>query len=138
MRHIPLEVPLRAFPLSRLLQGDDAGAARVQVLHEPLDRAALACGVAALEHDHVPGADALAPLLQLEQFDLQQPLFVLVLGPGHAGVVGVVLPPGVDFVARRMDQHRIVVVIVAHGVSVDSQSHRQKLSAHAYAKVTCG
>jgi hypothetical protein len=37
-----------------------------------------------------------------------------------------------------MDQHRIVVVIVAHAVSVDSQSHRQKLSAHAYAEVTCG
>jgi hypothetical protein len=38
---------------------DDAGSARVEVLHEPLDRAALARRVAALEHEDEPSAPAL-------------------------------------------------------------------------------
>ena len=49
MRDVALEVPLAAFALTRLLQGHDSGPARIEVLHEPLDGAALAGGVAALE-----------------------------------------------------------------------------------------
>jgi hypothetical protein len=76
---VALEVPLGALPISRLLQRDDPGTTGVEVLHEALDRATLASGVAALEDD-----DDLQPLvldvpLQLEQLDLQEPLGRLVL-----------------------------------------------------------
>ena len=81
---VALEVPLRAFAFGGLLQRDDACTARVEMLHEPLDGAALARGVAALEHDDVPVPVGLAPLLQLQQFDLQQPLLLLVVGARHA------------------------------------------------------
>ena len=49
---VALEVPLAALALGRRGQRGDARDARVQVLGDPLDRAALAGGVAALEHDH--------------------------------------------------------------------------------------
>jgi hypothetical protein len=44
------------------------------VLGEPLDRAALAGRVAPLEDDDDFLAGVLDPVLQLDQFDLQQPL----------------------------------------------------------------
>ena len=49
--HVALEVPLAALVLGGLFERDDARAARVEVLHEALDRAALAGGVAAFEQD---------------------------------------------------------------------------------------
>ena len=136
---VALEVPLGALAFGRLLQRDDARPARVEVFHEPLDGAALARGVAALEHDDVPVAVGLAPLLQLQQFDLQQPLLLLVLVALHALVVRVVLPPGVDLGAFWLpNQHRVVVVIVANCVALGSieHRHRQKLSTRGYAWVT--
>ena len=48
---VALEIPLAALHLARFLERHDAGAARVQVLHEALDRAALAGRVAPLEDD---------------------------------------------------------------------------------------
>ena len=48
-------------------------------------------------------------------------LLLVVLLPGHPLVVGVVLPPGVDRSARRVDQHRVVVVVLADGVALDVQ-----------------
>ena len=49
---VALEVPLRALALGRRAEGDDADDARVRPLDDPLDRAALAGRVAALEqHD---------------------------------------------------------------------------------------
>ena len=61
----------------------------------------------------------LAPLLQLQQFDLQQPLLLLVFAARHALVVRVVLPPGVHYFAAGLnDQLGIVVIVVAHGVAV--------------------
>ena len=42
VRDVAVEVPLAALGLGRLGQRDHAGGARVEVLHEPLDRAALA------------------------------------------------------------------------------------------------
>src|SRR2546421_3094704 len=47
--------PLGAFPLGGRRQRRDPGDARVEVLGDPLDRAALARRVAALEDDHHPG-----------------------------------------------------------------------------------
>jgi hypothetical protein len=87
------------------------------VLHEALDRAALAGRVAALEQDHQPLSAVLAPVLQLQQLDLQQPLLVVVVGPGHALVVRVVLAPGVHRAAVRVEQHRIVVIVVRDPVA---------------------
>ena len=76
--HVALEIPLAALDLGRLLQRDDARAARIEVLHEALDRAALAGGVAAFEQDDdlLPGR--LDPRLQLQQLDLQPVLLPLV------------------------------------------------------------
>ena len=68
----------------------------VEVLHEPLDGAALARGIPALEENDQPPPVGLDPLLQLEQLDLQQPLLSLVLLVGDALLIGVTLPPGVD------------------------------------------
>ena len=72
MVDIALEIPLRALALGGLLQRDDARAARIEMLHEALDRAALAGGVAPLEDHHDPLAGLLDPILRLEQFHLQR------------------------------------------------------------------
>ena len=71
MGDVALEIPLRALALGRLLQRDHARGARVHVLHEALDRAALAGGVAALEQDDDALAGALDPALRLQQLALQ-------------------------------------------------------------------
>jgi hypothetical protein len=109
------------------------------VLHEPLDGAALACGIATLEHDDVPVAVRLTPLLQLQQLDLQQALLLLVLVALHPRVVRVALAPGVDgLTARNQQQFGIVVVVIADGVpvGVDVQAHRPNVSTAAKAAVT--
>jgi hypothetical protein len=59
MLDVTLEVPLPPFAFGGLLQGDDAGAARIEVLGEAFDGAALAGGVAALEEDDDPLAVSL-------------------------------------------------------------------------------
>jgi hypothetical protein len=82
------------------------------VLGEPLDRAALAGRVAALEHDHDVLAGRLHPVLQLDQLDLKRALEVLILGPRHLLGVRVVLTPGVDDPAIRPAQHRVVMLVV--------------------------
>src|SRR5215470_109454 len=51
MRQVPAQVVVALLVRGGLLQGDDPGAARIQVLREPPDRTALARGVATLE-DH--------------------------------------------------------------------------------------
>lgn len=49
-----LEIPLAAFDLAWFFQRYDACAARVEMLHESLDRAPLACRVASLEQQDQP------------------------------------------------------------------------------------
>ncbi len=65
--------------LSRLVQRHDTREARVEVLHEPLDRAALARGIPALEqqHEFLPGL--LRPELDLQKLGLELGLLGLVL-----------------------------------------------------------
>jgi hypothetical protein len=89
LRDVALEVPLSALDFARLLEGDDAGAAGVQMLHEALDRAALTCGIAPLEQDDDPGARVLDPRLQFQQLDLQAVLVTLVGLARHQVAVGV-------------------------------------------------
>jgi len=49
------------------------------MLHEPFDGAAFSGGVASFEQNDVTCAVALGPALQLQQLDLQQALFALIL-----------------------------------------------------------
>jgi len=86
--------------------------------NQPLDGAALAGRVAAFEHHDVPVAVRLTPLLQLQQFDLQQPFLFLVLLALHALVVRVVLAPGVDRNALGIQEDRVVIVVVMDDVVV--------------------
>jgi hypothetical protein len=87
--HVALEIPLRGLALGRFLQRHDARDARVEVFAHPLDRTALASGVAAFE-DH---GDALAgvadPGVELHQLDLERRKLVLVVVFVHPGVVGI-------------------------------------------------
>ena len=92
------------------------------MLHEPLDRAALPGGVAALEQDHVLGARVLRPVLELQQLDLQLVLLFFVDVAIEPLVVGVVLAPGLDRIAPRVDQVRVgEVFVVPHAVAVAQQ-----------------
>ena len=80
---VALEVPLGALPLGGRGQRDDAADARVEVLHHPLDRATLARGVAALEHDDEARTGGLHPLLHLDELRLQAQQLGLVALPGQ-------------------------------------------------------
>ncbi|CPZ28147.1 Uncharacterised protein [Mycobacteroides abscessus] len=92
---VPLEIPLRLLYCRRLLQRHHARTARVEMLGEPLDRSPLAGGVAPLEDDAYLLAVLLDPQLQLQQFDLQLALGLLVLLAGKFFVIGIALFPGV-------------------------------------------
>jgi phosphoserine phosphatase len=87
--HIALEVPLATLGFSGLLQRHHTRTAGVQVLHEALDGAALAGGVAALEQDHHALPGLLDPGLQLEQFDLQAVLLLLVAACATSGLTDI-------------------------------------------------
>jgi hypothetical protein len=71
MRHVALEILLGALAIVRRRQRGDPAGARVQALRDALDHAALAGGVAALEHDHdlVPTRNHL--VLKLDELALQ-------------------------------------------------------------------
>ena len=71
MRHVALEIPLRALALVRRRQRGDAADARVEALGDALDDAALAGGIAALEEDDHLELVVLDPVLQLDQLALQ-------------------------------------------------------------------
>ncbi len=66
MLDVALEVPLSLFRVRGFFERDDASAARVEVLHEALDRASLTGGVASFKEDHHALAAFLHPSLQLQ------------------------------------------------------------------------
>ena len=115
MGDVALEVPLRALALGRRAERHGADHARVGLLGDALDRAALAGRVAALEeHDHL---QALVddPLLQAHELDLQALELLLVAAlaqpprlerPGRRRA-GAVSMPGSTFaiVATVTHQH---------------------------------
>jgi hypothetical protein len=95
VRHVTLEVPLRALALGRRPQRDRADDPRARHLGDALDHAALAGGVATLEeHDDAqPGVHD--PLLQAHELLLQprELAYVLLLrqparGLGHLAGIG--------------------------------------------------
>src|SRR5689334_15862366 len=93
MLNVALEIPLSALDVARLLERHHPCAARVEMLHESLDGAALAGGVATLEQDHQALPSGLGPGLQLEQLGLQDELLLLVVAPQHLEFVWITMPP---------------------------------------------
>ena len=71
VRDVALEVHLRLLPLGRGGQGHDPEHPRADPFGDPLDRAALAGGVPALEHDADLGPGRLDPLLHGDQLAVQ-------------------------------------------------------------------
>ena len=114
VRHVTLEVPLPALTLGRDVERDHPGVPGVQVLHEALDGAPLAGGIAALEDQHDPVPGVLDPVLQLEQLDLQLPLLVVVLLTAQTFGVGIFLPPGVHNAPVGVAEHRVILVRLIH------------------------
>ena len=79
-------------------------------------------GVAALEEDQVLGVRVLRPVLELQQLDLQLVLLLLVDVAVEPLVVGVVLAPGLDRVAPRVDEVGVgEVLVVPDAVAVTQQ-----------------
>jgi hypothetical protein len=111
VRDVTLQVPLGSLALSGLLQRDDARATGVEVLSEPLDRAALAGRVAAFKEDDQTAAAVLDRALQLQQLDLQGSLELLVLLAIHPLGVREVLTPGLGDLAVLPDQHRAFLAL---------------------------
>jgi len=72
MLDVALEYHWRAGSRSEGFSTTHARAARIEMLHEAFDRAALAGGVAALEQHDNALASLLDPVLRLQQFDLQR------------------------------------------------------------------
>ncbi|MNT10118.1 hypothetical protein D3C72_1449330 [compost metagenome] len=95
VRHVALEVPLRAFAVVGRGQRGHAGHARVQALGDALDDTALARRVAAFEKDDHLLLAVLHPVLQLDQLALQAKEFLEVglarrlVGHGRRGRAGV-------------------------------------------------
>ena len=120
---VALEVPLAAFLLGGDRQRDDSHRAGVQVLSEAADGAALAGGVAPLEHDSDPAAFRLDPALHLHQLDLQPFEFALISahvdGLRHADAVAALC-------GRRIAVRRVIgrVIVIGPGRGNEHQAAR--------------
>src|SRR5690606_22226728 len=119
---VALEVPLPLLDVRGLVERHDASGTRVEVLREPLDRPALARGIATLEHDDVLAPRVLTPVLELEELDLQAVLLQLVGLTVHALVVRVPFAPRLDRRAARIDEIRVRRVPVQNPVSLQIQT----------------
>ena len=73
MRHVALQIKLRLLAVGRRGQRHHPEHARADPLGDRLDHAALAGGVASLEHDDHAQALVLDPFLQRAEIDLQLP-----------------------------------------------------------------
>jgi hypothetical protein len=138
VRDVALQVPLGLLALGRLVQGHHVRAARVQVLGEPLDRAALARRVTALEQDDQPALLRPDRTLQLQHLDLQRALLLLVGAAAQLLPVRVVLAERPHGLTVRPEQLRLAVALVVDaqaklvrqpfqdriGVSVTAAGHR--------------
>ena len=102
---VALEVPLCTLAFGRRGQGDDAGDAGVEVLRHSLDRAALAGGIAPLEHHDQALALGAHPLLDPDHLRLQpeQLAFVQLFGmrPLAAATFPVSCPLAMTVSVRR-------------------------------------
>jgi hypothetical protein len=87
--HVALEIPLPAFQVGGLVERHDPRLAGVQMLHEPLDRAALARRIAAFEEHHEFLVGLRRPFLDLEQLGLKLGLLALVAAAAQLRLVRV-------------------------------------------------
>ena len=78
VRDVALKVPLGFFPLGRRGQRHDPAHARVQVLNDALDNAALAGRIPPLKYHHQVEPLPRDPFLQLDQLDLQAEQFLFI------------------------------------------------------------
>ena len=86
LRDVALEVPLAALALGRRRERDDAGNARVQILGDPLDGAALAGRVPSFEdHEDAGSVRRATHSCMLDQFGLQSREFLRVYRPPQPG-----------------------------------------------------
>ena len=107
--HVALEVPLAPLALGRRGRAPPPGAPRgLRCSVNRLIVPPFASGVTTLEEDHQTLVCFLDPDLGLEEFDLQQPLELVVLVAGHPLRVRVPFPPSLDRYPVRADQDRIV------------------------------
>src|SRR5215813_6983820 len=84
------------------------------MLHETLYGAAFAGRVTAFKDNDNSAARILDPVLQLEQFDLQQPLQVIVFLAAQSLGIGILFPPGIHQAPVRVAEHRVVLVGIVH------------------------
>ena len=125
---VALEVPLRALAVRRHREGDDPGHPRVEELGDPLDGAALAGRVAALEDDRDPGARRADPLLHQHELGLESLQLGLVgfarylRGPvavlGHSALLRLRCLPAdhrTDRPAAQWSASRSALPVVPHG-----------------------
>ncbi len=129
MLHIALEVPLATLRVGGLGQGDGAGMARVEMLHEFIDGAAFARGVAPLEQDDDALPLAPDPALQLDQLDLERldlQAVGLAVQPLVVGVTATLQRLGCD--VRRQDG---VVDIEARQLLAGADLLEQQAVGHA-------
>ncbi len=117
VRHVALEVPLRALAIVRCRQRHHAADARIEPLGDALDGAALARRVAPLEQDHHLLLRGGHPVLQLHQLRLQPEELLEV-------AAAVVLVLVVGLVARQrvmvLDLHLELFVITVGKVATDA------------------
>ena len=83
VRHVALEIPLRALAVARLAQGHHMALARVQRVGDRCDHAALARSVPAFDHDHQPLARRKQPARHAVQFELERGKLFQVLALAH-------------------------------------------------------
>src|SRR5215469_13281563 len=114
VRYITLEIPLPPFALRRDSQRDDPRGTGIQVFHETLYGTALARRVTALKDHYYTLARILDPVLQLQQFNLEHALQVIVFLTGHPLGVGIVFAPGVHLAPVSVTKHRVVLVGIIH------------------------
>ena len=114
-----MEIPLAALGLSRLCQRDHAGRPRIEVFHEPFDRAAFAGCIPAPEQDHMLRTRPLRPILKLQQLDLKGVFLVLIPVPVHPILIRIIGSPGLNRIPVGINQVRVrAVLVVADCASV--------------------
>src|SRR6056297_1286604 len=85
---ITLEIPLCGLGVGGFGERHHPRAARVEVLAEPLDGAALSGGIAPLEDDGHARTGLARPVLEFDQFDLEVLKFLFIDLLGHAFGIG--------------------------------------------------
>src|SRR5215471_1034563 len=111
---VTLEIPLPTLTLGRDIERDDPRGSGIKMLHETLYSTALAGGVTAFKDNDNTLARILDPVLQLEQFHLQQSLQMIVFIAAQSLGIGILLPPGIHQAPVGVTEHRVILVGIVH------------------------